>query len=249
MDLELTGERTAPGVARENYWFRRHEIAYHWAAGLLPRDSAIVDAGSGEGYGADLLARELGSRVIALEYDEQAASHSALKYPDLLTVRANLAALPLAASSADAVVSMQVIEHLWSLAAFVADVRRALVPGGVAILATPNRLTFSPGLERGAKPTNPFHVEEFDAEQVLGLVSTWSDAQIYGVHHRGRLQAWEREHGSIVAAQVRAVLDDAWGPGLEDAVSAVTLHDFAIEPDSPEWPINASLDLIVVARA
>ena len=26
--LALTGERTAPGVWHENYWFRRHEAAY-----------------------------------------------------------------------------------------------------------------------------------------------------------------------------------------------------------------------------
>ena len=26
--LVLTGERTAPGIAEENYWFRRHEVAY-----------------------------------------------------------------------------------------------------------------------------------------------------------------------------------------------------------------------------
>ncbi|MDN5919921.1 MAG: SAM-dependent methyltransferase, partial [Pseudonocardia sp.] len=24
--LPLTGERTVPGIAEENYWFRRHEV-------------------------------------------------------------------------------------------------------------------------------------------------------------------------------------------------------------------------------
>ena len=24
----LTGERTVPGLAEENYWFRRHEVVY-----------------------------------------------------------------------------------------------------------------------------------------------------------------------------------------------------------------------------
>lgn len=26
--LPLTGERTIPGLAEENYWFRRHEVVY-----------------------------------------------------------------------------------------------------------------------------------------------------------------------------------------------------------------------------
>ena len=40
MTLPLTGERTVPGIAEENYWFRRHEAAYlhligHCADGVV----------------------------------------------------------------------------------------------------------------------------------------------------------------------------------------------------------------------
>ena len=31
-ELQLTGERTLPGVWQENYWFRRHEAGYRWLA-------------------------------------------------------------------------------------------------------------------------------------------------------------------------------------------------------------------------
>ena len=31
--LALTGERTVPGLAEENYWFRRHEVVYQRLAG------------------------------------------------------------------------------------------------------------------------------------------------------------------------------------------------------------------------
>jgi hypothetical protein len=44
----LTGERTMPGVADENYWFRRHEAAYRWLAGALPVIGAtVVEGGFG----------------------------------------------------------------------------------------------------------------------------------------------------------------------------------------------------------
>lgn len=41
--LPLTGERTVPGIAEENYWFRRHEVVYR---DLLHRcaDRAVLEA-------------------------------------------------------------------------------------------------------------------------------------------------------------------------------------------------------------
>ena len=53
--LPLTGERTIPGLAEENYWFRRHEVVYQRLTDRCAgRD--VLDAGCGEGYGADLIA-------------------------------------------------------------------------------------------------------------------------------------------------------------------------------------------------
>ena len=65
--LPLTGERTVPGVAVENYWFRRHEVVYARLAQLCAgRD--MLEAGCGEGYGADLIA-SVARTVIAVDYD------------------------------------------------------------------------------------------------------------------------------------------------------------------------------------
>ena len=58
--LPLTGERTVPDVARENYWFRRHEAVYQMlspAGNELCESRVVLEAGSGEGYGASLLAQ------------------------------------------------------------------------------------------------------------------------------------------------------------------------------------------------
>ena len=55
--LPLTGERTIPGLAQENYWFRRHEVVYERLADRCAgRD--VLEAGCGEGYGAALLGRD-----------------------------------------------------------------------------------------------------------------------------------------------------------------------------------------------
>lgn len=235
--LPLTGERTVPGIPDEAYWFARHEAVYRWIAGMRPR-GVIVDAGAGEGYGAAML----GAGTIALEYDAAAAAHASSAYPAIRVVRANLAALPLPSASVDLVVSLQVIEHLWDLAGFLRDVRRVLRPGGSVIVSTPNRIVFSPGLGRGEKPTNPFHVEEFDAEQVGDLLAAagFSGINVTGLHHGPRLREWESQHGSLVAAQVSAALDGTAMPGI---VATVTCDDFEL------GAAQSSHDLIATATA
>jgi SAM-dependent methyltransferase len=253
--LPLTGERTLPGVRGEEYWFARHEAAYRWLADTCAdrlTGAVVVEAGSGEGYGAALL-RAAGARVVvALEYDEAAVRHARSAYPEVLTTRANLAAMPLAAGSADVVVSLQVVEHLWDLRGFLRDCASVLRPGGLLVVSTPNRPVFSPGLGRGEKPTNPFHVEELDAGQLRDLLGDagFVDVDVLGLHHGERIEAWERSAGTgLVAAQVAAVLspttpaetdrsaassggkqpfDQSHEGGVPGFVASVTVDDFEI---------------------
>ena len=107
--MEITGERTVPGVEHENYWFRRHEAVYEW---LLPyvREADVLEAGAGEGYGAGMMATA--AAVVALDYDADAARHAAVTYPDVPVVRGNLVSLRFADGCFDVVVSLQTVEHL-----------------------------------------------------------------------------------------------------------------------------------------
>jgi SAM-dependent methyltransferase len=245
--LAATGERTVPGALDEAYWFARHEVAYAWIAARARSTSprVIVDAGAGEGYGARMLREATGARVVALEYDVASCAHMHGSYADVDVVTANLCALPLRSASADLIASLQVVEHLWDLAGFLAECRRALRAAGELIATTPHRLTFSPGLGRGEKPRNPFHVEEFDADQFQDLLLTagFDDVTVVGVHHGPRLTAWEADHGSLVEAQVEAMVAGSWEPGLRDFVAGITADDFVIG-----GPAATSEDLLAIAR-
>lgn len=153
----------------------------------------------------------------------------------------------------DAITCLQVVEHLWDLRGFLRECRRVLRPGGELIVTTPQRLTFSPGLARGAKPINPFHVEEFDGEQLheLLLDAGFDEAEMRGVHHGPRLSAWEAEHGSIVAAQVSAALAGSWPPHLRDMVGSVSTDDFVVDVDpvpADSAPIAGAQDLLAIAQ-
>lgn len=240
--LPLTGERTVPGIAEENYWFRRHEIVYDR---LLPRcaDRIVLEAGSGEGYGANMLAA-VAKAVVGLDYDRTAAAHVRTRYPAVHMVRGNLAALPLPESAVDAVVNFQVIEHLWDQAEFLRECLRVLRPGGELLISTPNRITFSPGRDT---PLNPFHTRELNAAELTELLETagFRVELMTGVHHGPTLRALDAKHGgSFIDAQIeRALAGEPWPAELTADVAGITVDDFALTPDA----IDTSLDLVALA--
>jgi SAM-dependent methyltransferase len=244
--LTLTGERTIPDLDIENYWFRRHQVVYQR---LAPRCAGreVLEAGCGEGYGADLIAG-VARRVVAVDYDEAAVAHVRTRYARVQVMRANLAQLPLPDASVDVVVNFQVIEHLWDQAQFVSECARVLRPSGLLMVSTPNRITFSPGRDT---PINPFHTRELNADELTQLLvdAGFSQVSISGLFHGPRLREMDGRHGgSIIDAQIaRALADAPWPPDLMADVAAVTTDDFDIVEAGHGPDIDDSLDLIAVA--
>ncbi|WP_094025594.1 class I SAM-dependent methyltransferase [Nocardia cerradoensis] len=250
--LPLTGERTVPGIAEENYWFRRHEIVY---ACLLERcgGATVLEAGSGEGYGANMIA-DVATRVIGLDYDTSAVEHVRAAYPRVEMIQGNLADLPLDDASVDIVVNFQVIEHLWDQGQFLRECLRVLRPGGQLLISTPNRITFSPGRDT---PLNPFHTRELNAAELAELLEQagFRVDVMAGVHHGPALVALDEQWGgSFIDAQIeRALAGEPWPAELTAAVAGVRTDDFELRPAPgsvvPAWDpdIDASLDLVAIA--
>ena len=243
--LTLTGERTIPGLDVENYWFRRHEVVYQQ---LAPRCAGleVLEAGCGEGYGADLISR-VARRVTALDYDKTTVAHVRARYPRVEVMHGNLAELPLADASVDVVVNFQVIEHLWDQTQFVRECARVLRPSGLLMVSTPNRITFSPGRDT---PINPFHTRELNADELTRLLvdAGFTSVSMSGVFHGPRLAEMDARHdGSIIDAQIaRAVADAPWPAELLADVAAVTSADFDVV-DTDDRDIDDSLDLVGIA--
>ncbi|BBX72747.1 class I SAM-dependent methyltransferase [Mycobacterium shinjukuense] len=243
--LPLTGERTIPDLDVENYWFRRHQVVYER---LAPRCAGrdALEAGCGEGYGADLIAG-VARRVIAVDYDQAAVAHVRRRYPRVQVLRANLAELPLPEASVDVVVTFQVIEHLWDQGRFLRECARVLRPSGLVMVSTPNRITFSPGRDT---PINPFHTRELNADELTELLvdAGFADVSMSGLFHGPRLREMDARHGgSIIDAQIAlAVADAPWPPELAADVAAVTTADFDMVGRGSR-DIDDSLDLIAIA--
>lgn len=236
--MPLTGERTAPGIPEENYWFQRHVVAYEWAAARTA-GLRVLDAGCGEGYGTQILAATA-AEVVGVDLEAGVVERAAARYPSASFQPADLTSLPYPDASFDAVVSLQVIEHMRSPLDYCAEVARVLRPGGEFICATPNRMTFSP---EGIR--NPFHTVEFAAAELRGMLSRHFEVvQMLGTFHAGRIRAVELATRSSFPERLIATPVPSWSPRMRAAVARITTRDFRIRSEH----LDKSLDLIAVGR-
>jgi SAM-dependent methyltransferase len=158
-------------------------------------------------------------------------------------------ALPVAGGSMAAVVSMQVIEHLWDQPRHLAECRRVLRPGGTLVVSTPNRLTFSPGYDPATdRPRNIYHSREYAAAELSALVGrTVGPHTVYGLRAGARLRELDRRCRAawrldLVEAQLARPAEE-WPAELTAMVASVRADDFALSTADPD----TSLDLIVLA--
>lgn len=79
-------------------------------------------------------------------------------------VRADAQRLPFGSQSFDFVTCVEAIEHVERPERLVAEVRRVLKPGGVAVFTTPQR-------GHDGKLQDPFHAREFDQRELDALLS------------------------------------------------------------------------------
>jgi SAM-dependent methyltransferase len=151
-----TGERVSAPVGGFNPTYQRHVAAYARCAELLP-PGPVLDVGAGTQHSAELLAPR---ESIAVDIDPEALA--GLTRP---TVVADMRALPFVDETFASAVAVHSIEHVPDPERAVAEIRRVLRGDGVAILVTPNRLTFA----RPDEVINPYHYVEFDPGQLHAL--------------------------------------------------------------------------------
>jgi SAM-dependent methyltransferase len=127
----------------------------------------VLDFGCGSGYGTAMI----GSHCSAITGID--TSPDAIHYARDHYVSANLTfmlvdpvekrELPFRDRSFDVVLSLQVIEHVRDVDAYLKEIVRVLVPGGCAVIATPDRHL---RLHSFQKPWNVWHLREYSREQL-----------------------------------------------------------------------------------
>lgn len=156
--MTVTGERVTTPTGGFNPTWQRHVAAYAEAAQFLP-EGRVLDLGCGVGHSFELLAPR---ETVGVDLDAAALQGQARQ-----TVVADMRALPFPDDEFASVVSVQSIEHVPDPERVLAEMRRVLAPGGVALFVTPNRLTFA----RPDEIIDPYHYVEYDADQLRALCS------------------------------------------------------------------------------
>ena len=108
----------------------------------LPADALrVLDLGCAFGYGsAAVIARGPEHRaIVGVERDPQLLAQARRHFPWLQMIDADLGELPIPDSCADAVLLLDVIEHLAEPARALAEAHRVLAPGGALIVTAPHR--------------------------------------------------------------------------------------------------------------
>jgi 2-polyprenyl-3-methyl-5-hydroxy-6-metoxy-1,4-benzoquinol methylase len=235
--LHLTGERTLPDVPEENYWYQRHLVVYEWIAERAG-GARVVDVASGEGYGADALARRASS-VLGIEPNPEAYEHARLRYPRV-TFRRDIAERFI--EPCDAIVFLQTIEHVPDAEAVLEHFASQLSEHGVAYVSTPNVLTLAPpGAEKSG---NPWHVKEYRAEEFRSLCEAhFASVELLGLFHARKLRVHELAiaHAGWDTIHKRLGLTKRFYDWFTPAIGA---RDFALR----SGPLDRALDFLAVCR-
>ena len=242
--IEWTGERCVPWAPDVQVVYE-HFHRYLWARSLVA-DRRVLDLGSGEGFGAALLASSARS-VTGIDVSRDTIEHSRLNYAGSnleFRVASATDLSDFADGSFDVVVAFEIIEHVAEQEELLDEAARVLAPGGLFIASTPERRTYSDA----ANQNNPFHVRELTQPELASLLEqrfsshalfaqrTATGSRIEGLtpglngrHLAVRIerdgQDW-REAGPVSALYLIAVASDG---ALPDLPSDSTLSDFNLE--------------------
>jgi ubiquinone/menaquinone biosynthesis C-methylase UbiE len=105
----------------------------------LPAGASLLEAGCGDGALLVSLRRARPDlRLTGVDLAWSPASEAALRAAQIDCIASPIESVRLPEQSFDVIVMNQVIEHVWDVRAALVTLRRALVPGGSLILATPN---------------------------------------------------------------------------------------------------------------
>jgi len=126
-------------VEQQNWWFEAKRLLTlrHLAGNGAGPPSRVADVGCGTGATAEALLGAGVPSVVALDASPEALAHTVAAHPSVTAVSAVAEALPIRDGALDAVVSLDVIEHLDDDVAALSAYRNALRPDGRVVIAVP----------------------------------------------------------------------------------------------------------------
>ena len=163
-----TAERSSGLDPSEQVIYNRCLYAYKAASEYVKGN--IIELGSGEGYGIQMLA-PLAEHYLAVDkFDTDISGNANVEFRKQLLPSLS----GIADNSFDFAVTFQVIEHIQDDNTFIKEIHRVLKPGGMLFLTTPNRPM---SLTR-----NPWHIREYTGTELAVIVGkSFAKVEVKGV--------------------------------------------------------------------
>jgi 2-polyprenyl-3-methyl-5-hydroxy-6-metoxy-1,4-benzoquinol methylase len=244
--------KTADFLSIEEYVLHLMHTAAYIQASRLTANLRVLDFGCNTGYGTALLS-QLTQKVVGVDVSKKAINAAKRSYGKLGIdfLRINGKRLPYADESFNAVVCLQVIEHVMDIPAFIIELKRMVPSAGMILFSTPNaRLRLDPGM----KPWNEFHVQEFNHTELKSLLENYfRNVDIFGLTAPETLYAIEvnrvaraRENARATQSMPVAPLRVATptrikGRLLRDAASILRRLKALLSPPAKTCPISSSI--------
>jgi len=134
MRVEATEIRKLAALEDTHWWYRERRALLARALRRLGPPGVALDIGAAGGGNTRVL-RAHGWSPIALEYSQEGAEVA--RERGLAVIRADARFLPVPAAILDLVTAFDVLEHIDDDHLAAAEIRRALRPGGTALIAVP----------------------------------------------------------------------------------------------------------------
>jgi len=148
---------------------KRHKKRYEIGSEIVRAGDTVVDFGCGSGYGAEIIARKGGKKIIGFDYDAPTVEYAKATYgkqadfyvadiTDLAKIDDWSKFSPaIKKDSIDSFLAIEIIEHVPKVVGekMVDYIRWALKRGGRFAVSTPI------AQKSGPNPANPYHVHEY----------------------------------------------------------------------------------------
>lgn len=174
--MEFTGERYVPSETGQIKYEHIHRYAL---ASSLVAGKSVLDIACGEGYGSAILAQQAAS-VVGVDIDPATVALAQRHYQAITNLsfrEGSCDAMGLSDHSVEVVVSFETLEHHDKHEEMMLEIKRVLKPGGLLIISSPNKLTYSDE----PNYTNPYHVKELYYDQLTALLSRhFRHQRLYG---------------------------------------------------------------------
>ncbi len=224
--------RYANAIARQSdplSWLARQESVYWFVREVilqrnLGSNDPVYEVGSGLGYLTFALQRA-GINATGLDISETAVLAATKEFGPYYRVAHSGAVSNFGSGTAAAVIMTELIEHVEKPEALLADVRRLLRPGGVALITTPNKSIFPIGAYwRTENP--PVHYWWFSETSMRNIAArhnfeiSFFDFTEFNSFNVGRITPSD----AGIIPQSHPTLDEHGTPLCHDSRASVTLR-------------------------